>query len=336
MYIEANPLGLRNQSFQGESFYMAPNPPFGAVFTYYLKDELRTLRDKRLEQERGLRRKGDDVFYPSWDSLKVEDREEPPAVILTVRDADGNVIRRLTGPTGAGIHSVAWDLRFAPPVVARNRGGEEDTGDPDDFRRGPQGPMVIPGTYEVSLAKRVDGVVTPLGTSQKFTVEMLDSGVPPRSADVVAFQRKASSLQRAMLGAGGLVGELRAETQALERAVRETPGAGDSLAARAHALVERVRDVQEALTGDPTMARRNEPTPPSLMGRMNTMAGWTRTMGPPTATQQRQYDILASEFSSVLNTLRTLAERDVPAVERDAEAAGVPWTPGRVPSWSGQ
>ncbi len=335
MYIPSNTLAGGYTTFLGGDHYSADNPPFGAVFTYYLKSELRTHRDKRLSEERKTRQKGGDVFYPSWDSLKVEDREEPPAIILSVRDADGNVIRRITGPTGAGIHRVAWDLRFAPPVVPRGRGGE-DEGEAEGFRRGPTGPMVLPGTYEVSLAKRVDGVVTPLGTPQKFTVEMLDTDLPARSADVVAFQRKASGLQRAMLGAAGLVGELRERTQMLERAIRETPGAGDSLAARAHALVERVRDAQEALTGDPTMARRNEPTPPSLMGRMSTMAGWTRTMGAPTATQQEQYDILNKEFTTLLGSLKTLAETELPRVEQAAETAGVPWTTGRVPSWNGQ
>ena len=38
MYIQSQPLGGRGKSFQGESFYTADNPPFGATFTYYLKE----------------------------------------------------------------------------------------------------------------------------------------------------------------------------------------------------------------------------------------------------------------------------------------------------------
>jgi hypothetical protein len=37
MYIQAQPLGGRGKSFQGESFFTADNPPFGATITYYLK-----------------------------------------------------------------------------------------------------------------------------------------------------------------------------------------------------------------------------------------------------------------------------------------------------------
>jgi photosystem II stability/assembly factor-like uncharacterized protein len=45
MYVEQLPLGLRGKSFQGASFYTAENPPFGAVFTYYLKEGIKTQKE---------------------------------------------------------------------------------------------------------------------------------------------------------------------------------------------------------------------------------------------------------------------------------------------------
>jgi hypothetical protein len=67
-------------------------------------------------------------MYPPWDSLRVEDQEEAPAVILTVTDADGRVVRRLTGPTTAGVQRVTWNLRYPTPTrsvrrVRRGGGG---------------------------------------------------------------------------------------------------------------------------------------------------------------------------------------------------------------------
>ena len=44
---------------------MAANPPFGAVFTYYLKDEIKTLKKKRQDEEKKLTEKGGDVRYPA-------------------------------------------------------------------------------------------------------------------------------------------------------------------------------------------------------------------------------------------------------------------------------
>src|SRR5690606_38939689 len=46
MYVESVPLGLAGKSFQGDNFYMAPNPPIGATFTYYLKEEIKSLKDR--------------------------------------------------------------------------------------------------------------------------------------------------------------------------------------------------------------------------------------------------------------------------------------------------
>ena len=66
----------REKGFIGDRFFTAPNPPFGAVFTYYLKDELKTARKTRLDAEKEKQKKGEDTPYPSWDALRAEDREE--------------------------------------------------------------------------------------------------------------------------------------------------------------------------------------------------------------------------------------------------------------------
>ncbi len=38
MYVEANPLGGGEKAQRGDAFFTAPNPPFGAVVTYHLKE----------------------------------------------------------------------------------------------------------------------------------------------------------------------------------------------------------------------------------------------------------------------------------------------------------
>jgi hypothetical protein len=45
-------------------------------------------------------------------------------------------------------------------------------------------------------------------------------------------------------------------------------------------------------------------------------------------------DTAGTLFESTLKKLQKLAEVDLPALERAADAAGAPWTPGRVPRWS--
>ena len=52
--------------------------------------------------------------------------------------------------------------------------------DEDLFLEEPGGPLVMPGAYQVALAKRVEGVVTPLAAPQTFTVVVEgDTGSSP-------------------------------------------------------------------------------------------------------------------------------------------------------------
>jgi photosystem II stability/assembly factor-like uncharacterized protein len=336
MFIESSPLGGRGQSFQGAAFYTANNPAFGATFTYYLRDAIRTRREARLQRDRAAARRNEDTPYPAWDTLRVEDREEAPAILLTVTDAEGRVVRRLTGPVTAGVQRVTWDLRYpsATPVgQGGGFGGGAGEGDGAE-NRPPAGPYVLPGTYTVAMARRVDGVTTPLGQPQRFEVYLLD-GDTPRTPTVVAFQQQTSRLQRAMMGTSSMIGETLTQVQALRRALNDAPAATDALARDARNIEIRLRDLQTALSGDQTMGRRSEPTPPSLLSRLNgiTNSLWSNTLSEPTGTNRRQYEIVAAEFEKILAQLKPLIETELTRVEEQAEAAGVPWTPGRVPSW---
>ena len=52
LYIERHPLGGPKKGFQGDAFYTADNPPYGAVFTAYMKEKLKTKKEKRQEAEK--------------------------------------------------------------------------------------------------------------------------------------------------------------------------------------------------------------------------------------------------------------------------------------------
>jgi len=333
MYIPSTPLGLKDKSFMGDSFFSAANPPFGAVFTYYLKDELKTRKKARRAEEKKIEEKGGDVFYPSWDELRAEDREEEPSIIFTVTDETGAVVRRITGPVTAGFHRVAWDLRHpaASPTELKPPEDENPFVDPK------QGPLVLPGSYTVSMAKRVGGTLTPLGEPQTFTAEPLWSGAltAPDRAALQAFLKKAARLQRSVLGAveAGKEGQKRLDY--LKQALLDTPGSDPKLAEEARALEGRLKDLSVALSGDTAVQKYNEPTSPSIVDRVQgIVSAYWGTTSAPTATHRRAYEIASGEFTDVLGRLRVLLEKDLASLEARAENAGAPWTPGRVPSWS--
>ncbi len=332
MFIPSTPRGLPEKANMGDAFFTAPNPPFGAVFTYYLKEKVQTRKEKRREAEKKIAEEGGNVFYPSWDELRAEAREEKPAVVLTVSDSDGNVVRRLTGPVDAGVHRVAWDLRYP----ALDPTDLEPSTEYDPYGDSPIGPLAAPGSYRVSLARRVDGEVTTLGEPHTFSTEALGTGSlpPPDRAALLAFQEKTGRLQRAVLGAVEAAGEAQKRLDHLKQALDDTPAADPALAAEARAIEGRLKDLEVALTGDEVVSGYNEPTPLSIVSRVQAIVSghWTTTQA-PTATHRRAYEIAGEEFGDALAKLQTLVD-DVQALEAKAEAAGAPWTPGRVPTWS--
>jgi photosystem II stability/assembly factor-like uncharacterized protein len=333
IFNESFELGYNDKAFQGDAFYTAPNPPVGAVFSYYLKEGLQTLRDERREAEKETEEGGGSVSYPSWEDLRGEDREQDPAMVLTVRDADGNVVRRLTGPAGKGTHRITWDLRYPSPepvdLGPRRRNA---------FTSDPIGPMTVPGTYTVSLAQRARGEWTQLAGPVSFETVALGVSTlaPPDPAEALAFYRKTSRLNRAVSAAIEVAGEMEERLRHLRQAATDTAGGSEVWVDRIDELAENLADLRVELTGDRTISRRSEPTRASIASRAGrSTAGWTSSAA-PTATHRRQYEIAAEAFSPVLEALRELVETDLAVLEAEMEAEGAPWTPGRIPTWQSE
>ena len=123
----------------------------------------------------------------------------------------------------------------------------------------------------------------------------------------------------------------------LKKALDDAPAADATLAAEVRALEARLRDLDVKLDGGSAKQRYQEPVPASIASRVQGIvdAHWTTTQA-PTGTQRRAYDLAASDFAPVLADLSRLIETDLPALERKADAAGAPWTPGRVPRWTAE
>jgi hypothetical protein len=78
-------------------------------------------------------------------------------------------------------------------------------------------------------------------------------------------------------------------------------------------------------------------TPPSTSERVAYIVGSQRmSIASPTQTQVNQYKVAAQEFEAVLVQLHQLIEVDLAKLEKQLEAAGAPWTPGRIPEWKDQ
>jgi photosystem II stability/assembly factor-like uncharacterized protein len=100
------------QAWYGAGQYFAPNPDFGAVLVYYLREGAT----------------GD--------------------ATISIHDASGAAVRTLQGPARRGLNRVSWDLRMDPPIAGGDRESPPGAG---GFGGSPTGPTVLPGTYDVSI-----------------------------------------------------------------------------------------------------------------------------------------------------------------------------------------
>ena len=99
-------------------------------------------------------------------------------------------------------------------------------------------------------------------------------------------------------------------------------------------IEKRSHEILRALQGDRALAARNENVPTSINDRVTyIMEGSRFSTARPTRTQEDAYSVAAAEFNEQLAKLRTLITSAFDKLQKDMEAAGAPWTPGRVPEW---
>lgn len=326
-YVPMNRLGGGNgKGWAGASHYAAPNPPFGATITYYVKEKLRTRKELRKEEEQKAAVEGRVAAYPTIDELRAEEREREPQVFLTIRDSHNEVVRRIAASREKGVHRANWDLRLSATTPV-------NLGSPIG---GDSGALVSPGDFTVTLSKIVDGVTTEIAGPETVHVIPLDLATfaAKDREERLAFNKKVGRLQRAVQGAGRAFEEAQARIAHLRQAVLTTPNADPAILTSIDTLQLRMSEMSVALYGDATRDRRNEARPPSISDRVETVAGdLFGTTSAPTKTQVDGFQYAGDAFEQWLNDFRALVEKDLRQIEEKLEQAGAPWTPGRMPTW---
>ena len=326
-YVQRRPLSCARTGCvdsQGHSYFVAPNPDYGANFTYYLPEQIRSGRERRQEAEKARIGLNEDVDFPGWEQIGAEEREDAPAIVFTVSDTFGNVIRHLEGPAGAGFHRVAWDLRY--PAV--------DPWTPEEERSefaNPTGVLVAPGTYRVSMSRRVDGELSALNQQQQFDVVSIREPTLPGTSQEqrIAFSRQVDEMQRAVSGTLKSVDEVLGQLAAIKETLMSST-ADLTLYARANSLQQRINRVRDRLRGNETRGGFSDPGPLSVRDRLR-YAGYdaNRNAHGPTQTQRDTFAIARDAYAGIGSALTQLVDDEYPLLLQALDAAGVPWTPGR-------
>ena len=126
----------RWRSDEGQSRgYSAPNAPDGVSIDYYLKSELKISPEQKRE------------------------RQTPVKIVVT--DGQGNRVTTEYGPAEAGVNRFVWNMRYEGPTQLKSAAPPTES----EFFNPNRGPMVVPGTYKISVT--VNGQTE----SQNATVE---------------------------------------------------------------------------------------------------------------------------------------------------------------------
>jgi photosystem II stability/assembly factor-like uncharacterized protein len=290
------PGGIRGAGATGDREYSAPNPAFGAMVTYFIRDS--------------LPKDGD--------------------ATLAIYDATGNRVRELTANKKRGMHRVTWDLRTAPPYTTRRPANQ--VGEPQFRQRDPSGPFVLPGRYTARLTLK-QGTTGDIVRETPIEVRS-DPLVPMNDADYrTLYDMRVSTahLQATVQAAVRTAEQLKDQITDAKAALKSNP-APDSVSKQADSIDKEIGDIVKKLRGDPESEsvddRRTEE--PSIQERVNNVAEEIGNVtSPPTELQRSTLTLATSDLQREVGRINALLQRRIPALNAALDAAKVPWTIGR-------
>lgn len=325
-YVPYVPMQAKGMPTLGSTSFVAENPPFGAIFTYYLSDVPKTKKAKRKDAEKELNKKNESIPFPGWGELNEESLDKEAMVMLLVRDVNGNPIRWIKGNASKGLHRQSWDLRLPAP----NAVNLTEPAFKPPWAGSPQGPLAAPGDYSVELFIFQNGSLKSQGIPQNFTVKPVPTGEENVDFVKVAdFQLKTSELSRKMSNANRKLGEIGERLRYMKAAILETPKARPGLFEDMAKLESGLMELRRTLSGDRARQRMNESTKPSISSRVGQVAyGHWDTRQNPTETHKENIKIAEEGFAEFKMQLSKLIN-ELEKLEGSMEKAGAPWTKGR-------
>ena len=332
MFIESNPFGFRGIGFMGASFYSAENPKVGAVFTYYLKDEIKDLKDLRRETEKEAVKNNKVIKHPSYDQLKKEEDQPKAYLLFTIMDSDGNIVRKIKTEPKKGLNRITWDFRYSASVPISLKPWDDSV----PWNEPTVGYMAVPGKYSVSMSKFEDGKFITLSDPQNFICKPLNSQVlnimDKKSLD--DFNKNVAELSRAINAADAYRNELYGKLEYFKKAVFESVDVQPEMYNEILTAEKNLNQLKIKFHGDQLRSKYEGGVPASIKYKVDLITGalWTTTSA-PTNTFRKSYEDAAGQFNNLLSELKD-SDNEIKAIESKLEKLGAPFTPGRFPIWN--
>jgi photosystem II stability/assembly factor-like uncharacterized protein len=260
----------------GANFFASPNPTFGAVFTYYLKEGITTLEGERQKAEATKIANNQPVYYPDWEAFTIEKREDNPEILFTIKNEQDEMVARVEAPAIKGINRVAWNLRYATNSA-----------------------IVPSGTYKVSMVKLVNGNWQDLGQSQDFKVKRLENTTFPNT-DLMGqekFRIEVMALNDAINNGDELLRSYINEMETLKKQIKNKIS-NPVLIEKAEAIRQNLLDLEIQLNGNELITNNMELIEPSIASRVSRVRySFNSSTSASTMTQKQSFAIALKEYN---------------------------------------
>lgn len=303
----------------GASEYRAENPPYGATFTYYLKENIKSIKQARKEQEKKLNASNSNIPFPGWEALEAELNEDAPTLVFAVKDEQGKVVNHVKAPAKKGIHRVTWDLRHA----SKNPMDPENEAELEVESRGYR---VTPGVYSATLYALNKGKVEQLSEPHTFLVKPLQEQVlePATPVEIEEFRK---ALESARLEYGAIRKALEEASEQVKvfknACFRMESDAGDLLE-EVYLTEAEVLKLQVLLNGKQSKGEVGVQEAVTPGRRFNVASRGLSTSYGPTTMHRESLQTGIEEMEPIREQVQNLKNTTLPALEEKLRKAGAP------------
>ena len=311
---------------QGDTQYKAKNPLFGAVFTYYMPKKIMSLKDIRKKKEKEKIKQNKEIEFPGWDSLEVEKTQQEPIISLTIKNNNGEIVNTIKGTNKKGFNRVNWKLdhsdRSGERLKVRKQGDNY-------FRRSV---MATPGTYTVSISKRIDGKVTLLSETKSFKVVPLSEGALKGATyeEIDNFRELYQKFQQNITATNSVVSNKLLLVNAMTRALDKAEVSNSDIYNKIHDVRKQLLALEVQLKGSKTKNEIGEPSQPTPSnGRFIGMVALGSSTYGPTATHKSELDRATKQLNKIKASLRGLTDKTIPELEKQLKESRAPWIEGQ-------
>ena len=290
-YIVASP----EKTATGHNFFTSPNPPYGLKLSYYLKNDLKSKYDKRIETENFKFKKGETINYPTKKELEGEAKEKSPKTLLTILSEDGKVIRRIPGKNKKGYHENYWDLRT---FSYRNIEDEQDF----------SGALVPPGKYSVYLEEFENNIFKAL--SEKFSFNVIPIASKSSKTERESLFEFQIKFDKLFADVEKLIDDINNKIKKVDEEINKLIKSENKKdLSELNNKKGKLMDLRMELTGTISLNYADvfSGSPPSLLRRLGSM-NWElySTTSKQTKTHEKTLNISKEKYEQLLNKFKNL------------------------------